>query len=145
MDMHLNGVEKYQVARKKIFEISFNSMNKWQLSVHDLNDPNDPRYLMVMKVHIFFRNNEIFPGKNKTFLFYFHQGAPERIIDLCAWIRIGDQVFELNEEWKKTFNSVYEEIGGMGERVIGKYQRSFIFSKFPENFFKNPSYFARIL
>jgi hypothetical protein len=50
MDMHLNGVEKYQVARKKIFEIPFNSMNKWQLSVHDLNDPNDPRYLMVMKV-----------------------------------------------------------------------------------------------
>jgi magnesium-transporting ATPase (P-type) len=48
MEMHLGGAEKYQNQRKKVFEVPFNSSNKWQLSVHELSD--DPRYLMVMKV-----------------------------------------------------------------------------------------------
>jgi sodium/potassium-transporting ATPase subunit alpha len=48
------------------------------------------------------------------------QGAPERIIDLCTKIRVGDIVYELDNEWKKIFNETYEELGGMGERVIGK-------------------------
>jgi len=47
------------------------------------------------------------------------QGAPERIIDLCTKIRVGDNVFDLDNEWKKVFNDTYEELGGMGERVIG--------------------------
>jgi sodium/potassium-transporting ATPase subunit alpha len=52
MDMHFGGVEKFQNARKKIFEIPFNSSNKFQISIHDLNDPKDSRYLMVMKVTV---------------------------------------------------------------------------------------------
>jgi sodium/potassium-transporting ATPase subunit alpha len=48
------------------------------------------------------------------------QGAPERIIDLCTKIRIGSDDHDLDDYWKKIFNDVYEEIGGMGERVIGK-------------------------
>jgi hypothetical protein len=35
MELSLGGVEKYQRDRKKIFEIPFNSQNKWQLSIHE--------------------------------------------------------------------------------------------------------------
>lgn len=46
----IENVEEYQANRKKIFEVPFNSTNKWQLSIHDLNVANDPKYLVVMKV-----------------------------------------------------------------------------------------------
>jgi len=122
MEMHLGSAEKYQEQRKKIFEVPFNSSNKWQLSVHDLKDSKDRRYLMVMKVGLCMNYQKIFVTR---FFFVLMikciiKGAPERIIDLCTKIRVGDTVHELDTSWKKTFNDVYEELGGMGERVIGK-------------------------
>lgn len=52
MEIYLKGVEKFQEEHKKVFEVPFNSINKYQLSIHDMSDPTDPRYLLVMKVRM---------------------------------------------------------------------------------------------
>ncbi|CAL8075214.1 unnamed protein product [Orchesella dallaii] len=114
MAQMIGSIEDYQEKRKKIFEIPFNSVNKWQLSIHDLNQQNEPRYLVAMK------------------------GAPERIISLCTKIAINDTVYDLDERWKKTFNDIYEEIGGMGERVIGFCEMMLPADKYPKGFQFDP-------
>ncbi len=88
------GVMNFRKSYEKVFEVPFNSTNKFQLSVHKL--PNDSvDKILVMK------------------------GAPERILDYCSTILINGKEVELNDEWKTTFNIAYEALGGMGERVLG--------------------------
>lgn len=71
-------------------------MISFQVSIHETEDPNDPRYLMVMK------------------------GAPERILERCTTIFIGGKEKVLDDELKEAFNNAYLELGGLGERVLGK-------------------------
>uniref|UniRef100_A0A8C3S6A7 H(+)/K(+)-exchanging ATPase n=1 Tax=Chelydra serpentina TaxID=8475 RepID=A0A8C3S6A7_CHESE len=66
-----------------------------KLSIHELEDPRDPRYLLVMK------------------------GAPERILERCATIMIKGQELPLDEQWKEAFQTAYMDLGGLGERVLG--------------------------
>ncbi len=54
-------------------EIPFNSTNKFQVSVHEMDDPNDKRYLVVMK------------------------GAPERILDRCSTIIVDGTERPMNQ------------------------------------------------
>jgi len=65
MELALGDVMGIRKRNKKVCEIPFNSTNKYQVSVHESDDPNDPRHLLVMK------------------------GAPERILDRCSTIFIG--------------------------------------------------------
>lgn len=51
MEEFYGNVEDYKTNHKKVFEIPFNSTNKYQVSIHDMNDPTDRRYLLVMKVN----------------------------------------------------------------------------------------------
>lgn len=48
------------------------------------------------------------------------KGAPERILDRCSTIFIGGKEKLLDEEMKEAFNNAYLELGGLGERVLGK-------------------------
>lgn len=64
--------------------------------MHETEDPNDNRYLLVMK------------------------GAPERILDRCATIMIQGKEQPMDEEMKEAFQNAYMELGGLGERVLGK-------------------------
>ena len=64
--------------------------------MHENADPNDDRHVLVMK------------------------GAPERILDRCSTILIHGEEKPLNDEWKEAFNSSYMELGGLGERVLGR-------------------------
>lgn len=66
-----------------------------QVSVHEV--PDNPSYLLVMK------------------------GAPERILDRCSTILINGEEKPLNDEWREAFNQAYLELGGLGERVLGKF------------------------
>nr|XP_060622561.1 sodium/potassium-transporting ATPase subunit alpha-3-like [Anolis sagrei ordinatus] len=66
-----------------------------QLSIHETEDPNDNRYLLVMK------------------------GAPERILDRCSTILLQGKEQPLDEELKEAFQNAYLELGGLGERVLG--------------------------
>ncbi|XP_049320680.1 potassium-transporting ATPase alpha chain 1 isoform X7 [Astyanax mexicanus] len=66
-----------------------------KLSIHELEDPLDLRYLLVMK------------------------GAPERILERCSTILIKGQELPLDEQWKEAFQTAYMDLGGLGERVLG--------------------------
>merc|ERR1711962_279051 len=86
------GIRK---RNKKIMEIPFNSTNKYQVSIHETEDETDPRYLLVMK------------------------GAPERILDRCSTILINGEEKPLDKEQTDAYNQAYDELGGLGERVLG--------------------------
>ncbi|KAF1744568.1 hypothetical protein MXB_884 [Myxobolus squamalis] len=88
-----------------MFEIPFNSINKYQLSVH--SQPDDPRYLVLMK------------------------GAPERIVERCTSILRGDKEENFDAKSKDSFDKAYEEMGGMGERVLGSCYCYLSVDKFP--------------
>merc|ERR1711992_420434 len=91
-----NGnVMEYRAKNKKVCEIPFNSTNKFQVSIHETEDKNDNRYLLVMK------------------------GAPERIVDRCSTIVVDGKELQMTDEWKDAFNSAYMELGGLGVRVLG--------------------------
>ncbi|XP_040182315.1 potassium-transporting ATPase alpha chain 2 isoform X2 [Rana temporaria] len=89
------NVMKIRNDNRKVTEIPFNSTNKFQLSVHETDDPNDKRLLLVMK------------------------GAPERILDRCSTIMMGGKEVPLDETMKDSFQTAYMELGGLGERVLG--------------------------
>merc|ERR1711876_26329 len=89
------NVMEYRAKNKKVCEIPFNSANKYQVSIHETQDTNDNRYLLVMK------------------------GAPERILERCSTIVVDGREMPLSEEWKNSFETAYMELGGLGERVLG--------------------------
>merc|ERR1712233_303641 len=115
-----NGnVMEYRARNKKVCEIPFNSQNKFQVSIHETEDPNEKRYLMVMK------------------------GAPERILERCSTIVIDGTEGPLTQDWKNAFETAYMELGGLGERVLGfcdfmlpadKYPKGYPFDPDEENF-----------
>ena len=72
-ELMMGNVLNIRSRNPKVAEIPFNSMNKWQLSVHEIESDN--RHLMVMK------------------------GAPERILDRCSHIMIEGEVVEMTEQW----------------------------------------------
>merc|ERR1712168_1631343 len=90
-EMMLGNVEKCRADNPKIQEIPFNSTNKWQLSIHEV----EGRYLLVMK------------------------GAPERVLARCGKILINGEETEMTDEWRGKYDKAYEHLGGLGERVLG--------------------------
>merc|ERR1719317_1653430 len=118
-ELSKGNVIDYRKRNKKVCEIPFNSSNKFQVSIHETEDSNDNRYLLVMK------------------------GAPERILDRCSTIVVDGTERPLNDEWKDAFNTAYMELGGLGERVLGfcdmilpadKYPVGYPFDADEENF-----------
>uniref|UniRef100_A0A8C6XXI0 Sodium/potassium-transporting ATPase subunit alpha n=1 Tax=Naja naja TaxID=35670 RepID=A0A8C6XXI0_NAJNA len=95
IELSSGSVKLMREKNKKVTEIPFNSTNKYQLSIHETEDPNDNRYLLVMK------------------------GAPERILDRCSTILLQGKEQPLDEEMKEAFQNAYLELGGLGERVLG--------------------------
>ncbi|CAL8111930.1 unnamed protein product [Orchesella dallaii] len=114
MELALHDVMSYRARNKKVCEVPFNSTNKYQVSIHDTEDPNDPRYLLVMK------------------------GAPERILDRCSTIYIGGKEKVLDEEMKEAFNNAYLELGGLGERVLGFCDLMLPSDKYPPGYKYDP-------
>eukprot|EP00020_Sapocribrum_chincoteaguense_P001214 CAMPEP_0170741412 /NCGR_PEP_ID=MMETSP0437-20130122/6204_1 /TAXON_ID=0 /ORGANISM="Sexangularia sp." /LENGTH=1136 /DNA_ID=CAMNT_0011079979 /DNA_START=126 /DNA_END=3536 /DNA_ORIENTATION=- len=80
---------------RKLAEIPFNSTNKWQLSIHETEDPKDNRLVLVIK------------------------GAPERVLDRCSTILYRGRKRKMNDHWKARYEVAYNELGGKGERVLG--------------------------
>merc|ERR1712073_8681 len=94
-ELSKGNIADYRKRNKKVCEIPFNSANKYQVSIHETEDTNDNRYLLVMK------------------------GAPERILERCSTIVIDGREMPLSQEWKNAFETAYMELGGLGERVLG--------------------------
>lgn len=58
MEDQYGDIIAYRSQYPKICEIPFNSTNKFQVSIHEMNDTKDQRYMLVMKVihEILFQN-----------------------------------------------------------------------------------------
>ncbi|CAB4063114.1 ATP1A [Lepeophtheirus salmonis] len=109
-ELSMGQVMEYRRRNKKVCELPFNSTNKYQVSIHETDDKNDNRYLLVMK------------------------GAPERIMDRCGSILVNGEEKELNDDWRDAFNSAYLELGGLGERVLGFCDFILPADKYPEGY-----------
>ena len=109
----LEDNDTFRERYPKLFEIKFNSTNKWQLSIHS-DGTNHP--VLVIK------------------------GAAERIIKMCKYICLNGKEVEMTNEHRARFESSYAELGGMGERVLGfaykkfskKYDNKFAFAQKPQ-------------
>lgn len=110
IELSEGSVKEMREKHKKIAEIPFNSTNKYQVSIHENPDPDDKRYILVMK------------------------GAPERILDRCSTILINGEEQELDEKMQEAFNTAYLELGGMGERVLGFCHFLLPLEEFPPGF-----------
>ena len=89
----LNDALETRAQYPKLFEIKFNSTNKWQLSIH--KQPGGRPPLLVLK------------------------GAPERVLAKCTSYFSNGKTSSKNAEFEKTYTNSYEELGGRGERVLG--------------------------
>ena len=85
----------YRMINKKVCEIPFNSTNKFQVSIHEMDDSNNMHHLLVMK------------------------GAPERILERCRTIIVDGKELPITQQWIDAFNNAYMQLGGLGERVLG--------------------------
>nr|AEH68838.1 putative Na+/K+-ATPase alpha subunit [Bathypolypus arcticus] len=110
VELSIGGVCEYRRRNKKIVEIPFNSTNKYQVSIHNNEDPNDPCYLLVMK------------------------GAPERIMERCSIALVNGKEMTIDESFKNDFNTAYMELGGLGERVLGFCDYTLPTESFPPGF-----------
>jgi len=81
----------YKTKYEKIFEVPFNSKNKYQLSVHEIYG----KRFLVMK------------------------GAPEMIIQRCSHYMSYGQAVPMDENFLGLFQKTYEVLGTKGERVLG--------------------------
>ena len=103
----------YRASYPKLFEIKFNSTNKWQLSVHQMGEKEPP--MLVMK------------------------GAPERVWARCKTIMIEGKEVPITPEIVEKYNTAYEGLGGLGERVLGFAQKSLVGTKNDFTFSNKPS------
>ncbi|KAF9294523.1 hypothetical protein BGZ74_011219 [Mortierella antarctica] len=77
----------------KVFEVPFNSENKWAMTIHHKEHTNG-NFTLLMK------------------------GAPERILCLCSTILIDGQAVPLTEEHVKAYDEMYELMASKGHRVL---------------------------
>ncbi|KAI9503504.1 hypothetical protein BX070DRAFT_239236 [Coemansia spiralis] len=105
----------------KVFEIPFNSANKWMLTVHKLEHQNGPLTLLI-------------------------KGAPERILRLCTTILFSNEIVPLTEEHKRQYDETYEYMASRGHRVLafaqlqldgGEFPEGYVFNKKTENYPKS--------
>ncbi|KAJ2708638.1 hypothetical protein H4R19_004649, partial [Coemansia spiralis] len=102
----------------KVFEIPFNSANKWMLSIHRLPHTAGPLTLLI-------------------------KGAPERILRLCATILDGGQTVDLTDAHRQKYNEVYEHMASRGHRVLAFAQLQLDGNAFPADYAfdkRNPNY-----
>eukprot|EP00117_Sycon_ciliatum_P003428 scpid20747/ scgid8225/ Sodium/potassium-transporting ATPase subunit alpha-1; Na(+)/K(+) ATPase alpha-1 subunit len=93
IELSWGKVEQLRENNPKIAEIPFNSANKYQISIHD--QKSKPSYLLVMK------------------------GAPERIMDRCSKVMVRGKEQPLTPEYRAQCDKACEDLGGLGERVLG--------------------------
>jgi sodium/potassium-transporting ATPase subunit alpha len=56
---------------------------------------------------------------DKTYNHLVMKGAPERILDVCSTILLEGKTVEMNEAQRVAFQKAYDDLGGLGERVLG--------------------------
>lgn len=102
-------------SRKQVFEIPFNSTDKFQANIHIRNGT----HLISLK------------------------GAPERVLERCSTIAYGSETRELTEETRNAYTQSCYDLANNGERVLGfadlelpskSFPKGFAFKSDPPNF-----------
>nr|CAD7445113.1 unnamed protein product [Timema bartmani] len=118
-EQYVGDVMGKRKMNKKVYEIPFNSSNKYHVSIHESGKLTDHGHVLMMK------------------------GAPERILEVCSTIFVNGKDYPLDKEYIKHFDDTYAELGGIGERVLGfcdcilpagKYPKGFKFDSDLSNF-----------
>ncbi|KAF9533592.1 aminophospholipid-transporting P-type ATPase [Crepidotus variabilis] len=87
------GYDSHVKGFRKVFEVPFNSTNKWALVI--LNKPHPTGHLTS-----------------------YIKGAPERVLDKCtAYLKDGKAV-PITEEFRTEYNTAYDYMASRGHRVI---------------------------
>ncbi|KAJ9064713.1 hypothetical protein DSO57_1027492 [Entomophthora muscae] len=93
----------------RVFDIPFNSDNKWAMTISQLPHANG-------------------------FLTLFLKGAPERVLRLCSTILVNGESIPLTEAHKQQFQETYETMAGKGHRVLAFAQLQLPGDQFPADF-----------
>lgn len=93
IEQFVTPLDDFRQLYPKVFEIPFNSTNKYQVSIHSV--PNDSRYLLLMK------------------------GAPERIVERCSTMLLDNDEIPNDSENKERIFQANENLANQGERVLG--------------------------
>ncbi|KAL5500324.1 hypothetical protein EMCRGX_G011868 [Ephydatia muelleri] len=119
-ELEVGSVMECRARYPKIFEIPFNSTNKYQLSVHE--QPNKDGYLLVIK------------------------GAPERILELCTcYLDNHGKEVPMDSAFTHQFNAAYTQLGNHGERVLGFAHKYLDVKLFPRDYLFDPDHAERFL
>ena len=114
----LENYDKLHEMYPKVFEIPFNSENKWAMTIHKKTHPNG------------------------NFVIYV-KGAPERVLALCSSIHDGTGVVPLTDFHKREYETKYSLMASKGHRVLAfaalmlpseQFPSSFEFQRDPPNF-----------
>ncbi|KAG0377383.1 hypothetical protein BGX24_006216 [Mortierella sp. AD032] len=92
----------------KVFEVPFNSENKWAMTIHDKSHDHG-RFTLLMK------------------------GAPERILRLCSTILINGSEILLSAEHAKSYDEIYSLMASKGHRVLAFAQMLLPDNQYPDN------------
>jgi sodium/potassium uptake antiporter P-type ATPase alpha subunit len=88
-------IEDYRQANKKVFEVPFNSSNKWQMSIHNMQSL-DGKQLLLLK------------------------GAPDVLLSKCSHYVAEDGSYQkIDQKFDEIYTVAYEHFGGEGQRVLG--------------------------
>ncbi|KAJ2359081.1 hypothetical protein IWW50_000082 [Coemansia erecta] len=101
--------DEVQAQHKKVFEIPFNSANKWMLSVHQLAHADGPLTLMM-------------------------KGAPERVLRLCSTILYQGRVIPLTDAHRAEYEEMYQYMASRGHRVLAFAQLQMDGGAYPEDY-----------
>ncbi|KAL1925494.1 uncharacterized protein VTP21DRAFT_377 [Calcarisporiella thermophila] len=114
---NLSEFEKAQELYPKVFEIPFNSDNKWHMSIHKMPHSTGDLTLFI-------------------------KGAPERVLRLCDTI-LDNGIVPLTDRHREQFQNAYEYMASKGHRVLAfaqllmpreQYPSDFEFSKEKKNY-----------
>lgn len=93
MEILVGCVEEFRKRQPKVFEVPFNSLNKYHITINESREEGG--HWIGMK------------------------GAPERILERCSTILTCGHTLPIDDNIKNLFHKAYEELGSLGERVIG--------------------------
>ncbi|KAI9339997.1 P-type cation-transporting ATPase [Obelidium mucronatum] len=114
----LLDIDKLGDMYPKVFEIPFNSENKWHMAIHKKAHANGSLTL-------------------------FMKGAPERILRICTSILKDGKAIPMEKEHQDEFTNKYEYMAGKGHRVLAfamlelpgaQYPVDFVFTKEPKTY-----------
>jgi sodium/potassium-transporting ATPase subunit alpha len=107
---NLIDLDSFFVVFPKVFEIPFNSENKWHLSVHRMPHSSGD-YVVLMK------------------------GAPERVWEMCSTMLAEDgRLCSLGLDQKKSISASYEYLAAKGHRVLAFAKLELPANPFSDNF-----------